>query len=240
MIVLVAGAFNDHNTGAEFAAELSASYTVVTYDRRGRGVSGDAAHYAPVREIEDLAAVIGAHGDTAIAIGFSSGASLALMAAAAALPISKLVLIDAPWMLSEARVRPDPELAARLRSLVKAGNPGEAVELFQRDYVGIPEDVIVHMRNAPFRPFLEKMALSTSYDAEIMRDLRLPNDILPNVTQPVLVLTGEKSPPWMAETAATIAKKLPEGESDIVAGIGHDLVPAIIPYLTDFLERQRS
>ncbi len=238
VIVLVAGAFNDHNTGEGFAGELAAGYTVVTYDRRGRGASGDMAQYSPVREIEDLAAVIKAHGGTAIAIGFSSGASLVLLAAAAGLPISKLVLIEAPWMLSEARARPSLELAARLRGLVEADNPGEAVELFQRDYVGMPDDLIVQMRAAPFRPFLEKMAMSTSYDAEIMRDLRLPEDLLPKVTQPVLLLAGEKSPPWMAETAASIAKQLAAGESNVVAGVGHDLVPAIIPYLSDFLESE--
>jgi pimeloyl-ACP methyl ester carboxylesterase len=238
VIVLVTGAFNDHNTGVEFAAELAAGYTVVTYDRRGRGASGDVAPYAPVREIEDLAALIKAHGGTAIAIGFSSGASLILMAAAAGLPISKLVLIEAPWMLSEARARPGVEVAARLRDLVESGKPGEAVELFQRDYVGMPENLIVQMRNAPFRPFLERMAMSTAYDAEIMRDLRLPGDLLPKVTQPTLLLAGEKSPPWMAETAATIAKQLAEGESDVIAGVGHDLVPEIIPYISDFLESE--
>ena len=235
-LVIVAGAFNDHNTGAELAAELAKSYTVVTYDRRGRGASGDTPGYAPQKEIDDLAAVVKSNGGSAVALGFSSGGSLVLMAAAGGVPLSKLILVEAPWMLSEARPRPALDLAKRLRSLAEGGKQGEAVELFQRDYIGMPDTIIAQMRHAPFRPFLEEMALTTSYDAEIMGDLTLPEGLLPKVTQPTLLLAGEKSPPWMAETASTIAKALPEGAADVVAGIGHDLTPEIAPYVFEFLE----
>lgn len=235
LITIVAGAFNDHNTGAEFAAQLAEIYTVVTYDRRGRGSSGDAAGYAPDKEIDDLAAVITANGDSAMVIGFSSGASLIMMAAAVGAPITKLVAIDAPWMLSDAGPRPSLDVGDRLRNLVEDGKPGEAVELFQRDYVGMPEDLIVQMRSAPFRPYLEGMALTTSYDAEIMGDLSLPSDLVTKIAQPVLLLAGEESPPWMSETATAIAGNLRDGKYGVVIGIGHDLAAEIVPYLRDFL-----
>src|SRR6188508_976316 len=78
-IVLVAGAFNDRHTGAALAEALSARFTVIRYDRRGRGDSGDTPPYAVEREIEDLAAVLGGRGAV---LGYSSGAILALRAAA--------------------------------------------------------------------------------------------------------------------------------------------------------------
>jgi pimeloyl-ACP methyl ester carboxylesterase len=89
-VVLVLGAFNDRATGAPLAEHLAADFTVFTYDRRGRGDSGDTAPYAVEREVEDLAALIDAAGGTAAVFGFSSGAVLALRAAAQGLSITKL------------------------------------------------------------------------------------------------------------------------------------------------------
>ncbi|NUS02629.1 MAG: alpha/beta fold hydrolase, partial [Nonomuraea sp.] len=88
-VVLVNGAFGDraHPTLAGVAAALSPWFTVLNYDRRGRGGSGDTRPYAVEREVEDLAAVIGAAvigagGGTsdgaAMVFGGSSGAALAL------------------------------------------------------------------------------------------------------------------------------------------------------------------
>ena len=52
-VILVTGAFNDRTTGAPLAAHLARRFTVLAYDRRGRGDSGDAATYAIDREVED-------------------------------------------------------------------------------------------------------------------------------------------------------------------------------------------
>ena len=58
-IILVVGAFNVRSTGAPLAKLLEAHFSVFTYDRRGRGDSGDTAPYAVDREVEDLEALIG-------------------------------------------------------------------------------------------------------------------------------------------------------------------------------------
>ena len=73
------------------------AFSVFTYDRRGRGASGDTAPYAVEREIEDLAAVIAAAGGSASVHGMSSGAALALKAAAAGLPITQLSVYEPPF-----------------------------------------------------------------------------------------------------------------------------------------------
>ncbi|MEV0163538.1 alpha/beta fold hydrolase [Nonomuraea fuscirosea] len=61
-VVLVQGAFADrrHPLMTAIADGLARWFTVYSYDRRGRGDSGDTAPYAVEREIEDLAAVIDA------------------------------------------------------------------------------------------------------------------------------------------------------------------------------------
>ena len=82
-IVFATGAFNDHTTCAPVAEQLADDFTVLTYDRRARGQSGDTRPYAIDREVEDLAALIGTVGDGAAVFGYSSGALLAIHAAVA-------------------------------------------------------------------------------------------------------------------------------------------------------------
>ena len=62
----------------QLAELLAAQFTVVNYDRRGRGDSGDTAPYAVRREVEDLEALIDETGGSAFVYGHSSGATLAL------------------------------------------------------------------------------------------------------------------------------------------------------------------
>src|SRR4028119_886583 len=95
-IILVVGAFNERATGAPLAQFLEWHFTVFNYDRRGRGESGDRAPYAIEREIEDLDALISQAGGSARVFGYSSGATLALRAAAHGLAISQLALYDPP------------------------------------------------------------------------------------------------------------------------------------------------
>jgi pimeloyl-ACP methyl ester carboxylesterase len=69
--------------------ELKQRFTVVTYDRRGRGDSGNTEPFAPEKEYADLAAVAAATGpEPPFVFGHSSGAAITLRAAAAGLPAS--------------------------------------------------------------------------------------------------------------------------------------------------------
>src|SRR5690348_3770906 len=80
-LILVGGALSDRSAGAPLTSLLAPRFTVISYDRRGRGDSGDTPPYAVEREIEDLDALIGAAGGSAGVFGMSSGAALALEAA---------------------------------------------------------------------------------------------------------------------------------------------------------------
>src|SRR5690349_7005373 len=82
-LILVDGAlcYRQFGPSQGLAAKLSAHFTVITYDRRGRGESGDTQPYATEREIEDLTALLEVAGGTALVFGQSSGAALAIEAA---------------------------------------------------------------------------------------------------------------------------------------------------------------
>jgi pimeloyl-ACP methyl ester carboxylesterase len=99
VIVFAAGVFNLRDTLAPLAAELNADHTVLTYDRRGRGESGDTAPYSIEREVEDLQALIELAGGSASVFGFSSGAILALKAVADGVAVKRLDLYEPPLSL---------------------------------------------------------------------------------------------------------------------------------------------
>jgi len=241
-IVLVVGAFNDRATGAPLAAALAAQFTAITYDRRGRGDSGAAAAYAVERELEDLGAVIAAAGGAAGVFGFSSGAALALIAAARGLPITRLALYDLPLVadgpLGRERRRAMPggaEHAANLAALIAAGRRGDAVEYFQARVVGIPADVVARMRNAPFRPALEAMAHTVVHDATLIGDGSLPLGLASAVRAPTLAIAGGAAHPFMRETAEAVARAVPDGRAVTLDGATHDLVPEVLaPVLARF------
>src|SRR5215831_7289951 len=79
-LVLVDGAFcyRGMGPGSPLAALLARSYTVFSYDRRGRAESGDQPHYAVERELGDLDAVIDEAGGAGLAEAAERGAHSAL------------------------------------------------------------------------------------------------------------------------------------------------------------------
>lgn len=233
-LVLVVGAFNDRTTGADLAQALAATYTVFTYDRRGRGGSGNTLPWSVDREIEDLNAMIEIAGGSASVLGFSSGAMLALIAAAGTLPVNKLAMLDLPIVTDNMRPVPSPDFSAHIQSLIDAGKRSEAVDLFQIDYVGIPREYVEQMKEAPFRPGLEAMAHTLVYDTAIMGDLSLPEETLSAIRQPTLVLDGG-DPPWMHHSADMVASKIVGSRRVTIADLGHNLTAAIAPALREFL-----
>src|SRR3954452_6172232 len=104
-VILVDGALCHRASGPArpLAAELAREFTVYTYDRRGRGESGDTAPYAVEREIEDIEALVEAAGGPVCVYGISSGAALALEAAVRMPAIERLALYEAPFIVDDSR-----------------------------------------------------------------------------------------------------------------------------------------
>ena len=235
-LITAAGAFCPRATTDPLARALAAQFTVLNYDRRGRGDSGDTAPYAVEREIEDLAALIAAAGGSAAVFGHSSGATLALKAAASGLPITHLVLYEPPFNPDDSFPRLPAGLAGELAGLVADGRRGDAVELYQTRAIGMPEPVVAQLRNAPFRPVLEAIAHTLAYDAAVIGDRSLPAAMLGAITIPALVITGEQSPPFLTGAAKAAAAALPAGQLAVLPGQTHDINPeATAPVIARFL-----
>src|SRR5438067_13219626 len=81
-LILVNGALGYRAMGflSPLATRLSPHFTVIDYDRRGRGDSTDTQPFAVERESEDIEALIDAGGGEAYLYGISSGACRAMEA----------------------------------------------------------------------------------------------------------------------------------------------------------------
>lgn len=153
---------------AELGRILSDRFTFVTYDRRGRGESGDTQPYAVAREIEDIAAVIDAVGGKASLYGASSGAVLAIEAAAAGLPVTNLVLYEPPFRVDpNDPLRTPADYLTTLEGHIASGDRGAAITHFMH-YVGMPAEHIEGMKHSEFWPVLKAIAPTLAYDARIM------------------------------------------------------------------------
>jgi pimeloyl-ACP methyl ester carboxylesterase len=216
-VIFAAGAFNDHHRLAPLAAALSGDFTVVGYDRRARGGSGDVRPYRIDREVEDLAVLIDRVGGSAAVFGFSSGAVLALYAATT-LNITHLALYEAPFAVPGQTRRDD--LPARLDALIQAGRPGDAVALFQTEGIGLPPQMVEQIRRSPMWAGLVEIAQSTVYDATITTELATPTAAMTAVSVPTLVLTGADTWPALREAA----RSLPIGRHvEVAGGENHDI-----------------
>jgi len=229
-VVLVGGAFNDRSTVAGLAAVLAPDFTAVTYDRRGRGASGDGAggdgvSYAVDREIEDLVAVIGYAGGQAGVFGHSSGAVLALEAAARGLDISKVAAYEPTYVIEGTRPRPADDLADRLQALLGQGDRAGAVALFQAEAVGLPAEIINGMSGSPMWGWFTALAHTLPYDTILCGPgMRLPADRLAAITVPVLAIGGGASPPWLRAAARAAADAVPTGRYVTLDGHDHGVL----------------
>jgi pimeloyl-ACP methyl ester carboxylesterase len=224
-IVFASGAFNDHYACAPLAAELAGDFTVLTYDRRGRGESGDTRPYAIDREVEDLTALIETVGVGVTVFGYSSGALLALSAAVAKAPITQLALYEAPFAID--RWQDHADLPERLDDLVGQGRRGDAVALFQTEGIGLPAEVVAEIRRSPMFAGLEAIAQSTVYDATLTAAYTVPDQaVLSAVPLPSLVMTGAATWPELAQGARTLAGLLPGGRYQEIPGGADHRIPA--------------
>ena len=233
-VILVCGGSTDRSANAPLAALLAPHFTVFNYDRRGRGDSGDTTPYAVAREVEDIDAVITAAGGSACLYGTSSGAALALEAAASGLAITRLALWEPPFILDESR-RPPVDQVERYDKFIAAGRRGDAVEYFMAKVVGLPAEFVAFARTQPWWPAQEALAHTLAYDATVMGDYSLPVERAASVTAPTLVIAGGADFPWMRDTAQALADALPDGQTRTLEGQGHNVDPAVLaPVLMEF------
>jgi pimeloyl-ACP methyl ester carboxylesterase len=164
-VVLVAGATMSRSGFTQLAGILSTKFTVYNYDRRGRGDSTDTKPYSLEREIEDIEAIIYTAGGNTNLYGISSGACLAMHAAAVlGDKVNKLVMYEPPYDESEGAAATWIKYRSDLSRAIDSNDMDEAIGLFLK-LVGVPEAMISGMKKSPMWPQLTAVAPTLQYDA---------------------------------------------------------------------------
>jgi pimeloyl-ACP methyl ester carboxylesterase len=239
-LILVDGAMGTRASGSkpELATLLSPYFAVYSYDRRGRGDSGDTKPYAVDREVEDIAAVIDEAGGSAYLFGHSSGGCLALDAAVKlGDKVGKLAIYEAPYNDDPEAQKVWREYIKNLTEALSANRRGDAVALFMA-LVGLPAARIEEVRHMPFFSGMEAVAATLAYDhtAIMGKDGTIPRERAARVHVPTLVMAGGNGLPFMLVTATTLSKVIPGAELRVLDGQTHEVDPkALALVLADFL-----
>jgi pimeloyl-ACP methyl ester carboxylesterase len=232
-VVLVTGGLDDGAENAPLATELTRSFTVYNYNRRGRGASGDTLPYALEREIEDIDALIAEAGGSAHVYGVSSGGALALEAAAAGAAIAKVAVYEVPYSIDDDAAKRWLAYVSELEVALAEGRRGAAVELFMR-VAGASEESIEAARDMAIWLGLEAIAHTLAYDAACLADGQPPAARFAKVGQPTLVATGG-GVEFFEQAGDALAAALPRAERLVVEGQGHLVDPKeLAPILERF------
>lgn len=218
-VIVVHGTTASHAAWSRVATLLRPAFTVYTFDRRGRGASGDGPAYALQREVEDVLAVLDAVGAPAHLLGHSFGGMVALEAAPAAREartLASLVLYE-PITAGE----PTPaDVLDRLQAAIDAGEHEQALTTFLRERTGMSaHDVELARASALWSARVE--AAPT-----IARELRAHAGYRPDwerfagLDVPTLLLLGGDSGRYAA-SARAVAEALPEVTVRTLEGQGH-------------------
>ncbi len=178
-LILVGGTLEQRamdSETAQLAPLLAQHFTVLHYDRRGRGDSTDTQPYAVEREIEDIDALITEAGDSAFLFGISSGAALALEAAIKlGDKVKKLAMYEAPYNDDEAARQAWKAYRKQLAEVLAHSRRGDALALFML-LVGMPPDHLDAVALAKAMPHAQHRTLEGQ-----------THEVAPQVLAPVLV-----------------------------------------------------
>lgn len=225
----------DELTAATARLLAAEGFTAIDYDRRGRGRSGDTPPWSLDREVEDVAALVGAVGGAATLCSNSSGADIALAAAAGGIGVSALVLYEPPFF---AGMNLAEHLAA-LRSLLADGKNDEAMRYNLTSVIGLPAAAVDEMAGAPSWAAMIAAAPTLLYDHTATHEITMDPDWRgrwAGITVPTLVCSGDRSFPGMTEAADAVAAALPNARRRTLPGQGHrPAAEAFLPVLLEFL-----
>lgn len=223
-LVLVHGAAADHTTFRVVGPLLASRFTIHAIDRRGRGASGDTAHYAIEREFEDVAAVASAlardAGGPIDVFGHSYGGRCALGAALLTHDVRRVISYEGAPTPSGERYG-DAALATELAALAEAGRDEHLLEAFLTRVVGMTAEELDRYRADPVWPRRVTAAPTIARELAVESGDAAGLDRLGDVRQPVLQLLGGDSRPEFGAATGALHDRLDAGTVIVIPGARH-------------------
>ena len=195
--------------------------TLYTYDRRGRGESGDVSQYTVEREVDDLVTFAEAMPAPRDLFAHSSGALLALHALMRGLSVRRVVLYEPPMAAMRDPVLP-LDLADRVDALLAQGDRDGALSLFFQEGMEQLAEGIQRLRDGPRWQDQLRYVHTGAYDVRITRSFVVDPNRLARIDMPVLLLLGSESPRWMKRGVEAFARAVPNSRLETLEGQGHN------------------
>jgi pimeloyl-ACP methyl ester carboxylesterase len=245
-LILIDGAFCHRNFGAnmKLLRYLTDHFEVYTYDRRGRGESGNTLPYAIEREFEDIEAIVKIIGEPPFIYGISSGAALALEAAKHGVNFRKILVFEAPYITDNSRAPYPANYLMCIQSMINEKKYGEAVKYFMVTGIGLPKVVVWMMQFMPVWKKMKQIAPTLEYDTLMLKNYgsgeSLKWEDWEMLKIPVLAISGTKSEKWIQNAMKNLAEALPMGKHFDLAGQNHLVSPkALSPHLINFFKNEQ-
>ena len=232
-IVLVQGAMGFADNYSMLAEALSNAFTVFVPDRRGRGMSPlpYRKDHTIQRDVEDLEVILTKKG-THNVFALSSGAVIALTAAARGSAIQKLAVFEPP--LYEGRALPTA-LLARFHRAIAQDNIADALTSAGKAVVPMLKYVPYWLLNfftnrilsrqakqpRGDEPTLREITLSLQYDFRVIVEMHGALGDWRSIKGEVLLLGGGKSLAYLKTDLEALQKALPHARRITFAGLGH-------------------
>jgi len=229
-IILVSAALADRTGMTKLAKQLNESFTVINYDRRGRGKSTNTLPFDVAREVEDIAVLIENAGGSAFLFGWSSGAVLALEAASKlGNRVTGLFMYEPPFIVDNSHPSMPNNFAEQIEKLIAEGRRSDAVKLFFHKGMGIPGFIVTLMRFLmPGWSKMASVAHTIPYDLAVLAGTQdgspLPSMRWNSTIAPTLVMVGGKSPGFFHTGAKTLVELLPNAKYQSLPGRSHGAV----------------
>jgi pimeloyl-ACP methyl ester carboxylesterase len=242
-VILIAGAmgYRKFRKFEQIATALSEHCTVINYDRRGRGDSGEAGPVSVQHEVDDIAALIDAVGGRVSLWGWSSGGALALRAAAADIGVEKLVVYETPFKTDPEAKYPADDYGTRIQEIVAGGDPMCAAKHFMRNGIGMPRPLVAAMTLMPMFKKFAANGLTLTFDHAALGEHNMHGRPLQaeewaTVTCPTLVVYGSKTYPVLKHASKALADALPNATLLELPGQNHNVsASALVPLLARFV-----
>lgn len=235
-LVLVQGAMADVSAYRDLATELATSFTVISAERRGRGLSPRpyGQDHDLARDVEDLDAVLRATG-AHLVFGLSSGAVITLEAARTLGRVRAAAVYEPPFYATgidrDAIERLGREIesgdfpAALLDALLTAGTAPTVFRVLPRSLGRTLTGAALAVddrRRAGAGESLRQLLPSVRYDFHDVAQVDGRIQTYAEVDKPVLLISGTRSPPFLRQAIRELRSTIPRSTHVELEGLGHD------------------
>jgi pimeloyl-ACP methyl ester carboxylesterase len=229
-IILVHGGMEYAQSHYELALDLSKSFKVCFYDRRGRGESGQYDDgYNVHKDVEDIKALIKVI-DAKYIFGISSGAIIALQATLDVPNIQKAIIYEPPlygFVSTDWMPRFDKEIAeGNINAALLTGMLG--TQMGPAFFSKIPRWLlglffrIANLFTPKDSPYSFKKLIPTlHYDSQIAIETIGWQEISKNINTDILLMGGQVSPAYLQNALDELEKILPNVQRVVLPKTGH-------------------